>query len=219
MKLIIQHQVKTLGIDVRMALFREVNISNRSSLLERMKKELVEKMQTQDISKNPILEEYRKLYTRVGIKGHLPPAEHLINIIKNNKRLPNINTLVDSYNLVSVKTFLSIGAHDADHIQGDVTFRLTNGSEKYTPLGENKPIKVSIGEYACMDEEKILCRMDIKQCNETKITKETKEFIVYVQGNKAVESEYLQKSFEQVCELIKEIGGGSYQTIPEIISH
>ena len=92
--------------------------------------------------------------------------------------------------------------------KGDIIFKMTDGSEKYTPLGENKPVEVSAGEYACMDEEKILCRMDIKQCDETKITKETKEFIIYVQGNKITESDYLQKTLRRVCDLIKEICGG-----------
>jgi DNA/RNA-binding domain of Phe-tRNA-synthetase-like protein len=64
-----------------------------------------------------------------------------------------------------------------------------------------------------MDEEKILCRMDIKQCDKTKITKETKEFMVYVQGNKYVEPDYLQKALQKVCDLIKEICGGTYKIV------
>ena len=78
---------------------------------------------------------------------------------------------------------------------------------------ESSPLQVSAGEYVCTDEEKILCRMDIKQCDETKITKETKEFIVYVQGNKYVEHIYLQKVLHKVCELIKEICGGTYEMV------
>lgn len=64
-----------------------------------------------------------------------------------------------------------------------------------------------------MDEEKILCRMDIKQCNETKITKDTKEFMIYVQGNKNVNSDYLLEALKKVCELITKICGGEYKII------
>ena len=66
-----------------------------------------------------------------------------------------------------------------------------------------------------MDEEKILCRMDIKQCDETKITKETKEFMIYVQGNKSVDFDYLQKALHKTCKLIKEICGGDYLILME----
>lgn len=215
MKLIVTPQVKELGINACMAVIRNANISNRSGPLEKIKKEVIEKVKVLDISNNQILKGYKELYDKVGIKGHIPPAEHLITLVKNNGRLPNINTVVDCYNLVSAETCLSIGAHDTAHIKGDVIFKVTDGSEKYRPLFENSPINVSPGEYACMDEEKIICRMDIKQCDETKITKETQEFIVYVQGNKHVEFDYLQKALKRVCDLIKEICGGTYEIISE----
>jgi DNA/RNA-binding domain of Phe-tRNA-synthetase-like protein len=190
-----------------MAVIRDANISNKNTKLEKIKKEVIAKIQASD---NQILKGYKELYGKIGIKA-TPPAEQLIALIKKNGRLPNINTVVDCYNLVSAETFLSIGAHDTAHIRGDIIFRITNGSEKYTPLGEDKPVKVSAGEYACMDDEKILCRMDIRQCDETKITKETKKFMIYVQGNKYTEIDYLKKTLERACELIKEICGGNYE--------
>lgn len=98
---------------------------------------------------------------------------------------------------------------------GVITFKITNGSERYTPLGENKPVNISEGEYACVDDEKILCRMDIKQCNETKITKRTRELMIYVQGNKNTEYAYLQRTLQRVCDLIQEICGGTYEIVQE----
>ncbi len=213
MKLIATPEVKNLGINVCMAVIKNTNISNRSETLEKLKKEFANKLQTSNITNNKILNEYKELYKKVGLPNHIPPAEHLIILAKKNKMLPNINTVVDCYNLVSAETFLSIGAHDCAHIKGDVIFKITDGSEKYTPLGERNQIKVSGGEYACTDNEKILCRMDVKQCEETKITKDTKKFIVYIQGNKCAEHNYLHKVLERVCALIKEICGGTYKII------
>jgi DNA/RNA-binding domain of Phe-tRNA-synthetase-like protein len=213
MQLIMTPPVKELGINVGMAIIRDAKISNRSGPLEKRKKAVVSKLQTVDIANNPILSEYRDIYAKTGIVGHKPPAEQLITLIKKNGRLPNINTVVDCYNLISAETFLSIGAHDTAHIAGDVSFTITDGSERYTPLGETQPCPVSAGEYACMDAEKILCRMDIKQCNETKITKETKAFMVYVQGNQQVASDSLQKALMNVCELITEICGGTNEIV------
>lgn len=198
-----------------MASIKGASISNKSVALEKLKKERIEKIRKLDVSSNQILRGYKELYALAGLNEYKPPAEHLITLIKTNGRLPNINTVVDCYNLVSAETFLSIGAHDTAHITGEITFKVTDGSEKYTPLLENKPFTVSVGEYACMDKEKILCRMDIKQCDETKITKDTKEFIVYVQGNKFTKFEYLQKILLEVCELIKDICGGTYEVVLE----
>jgi DNA/RNA-binding domain of Phe-tRNA-synthetase-like protein len=77
--------------------------------------------------------------------------------------------------LISAKTLLSIGAHDLSKINGNIRFIETKGNEKFTPLGEKSPIILPREEYACTDESKVLCRLDIKQCNETKITKDTKK--------------------------------------------
>lgn len=212
---IVTPEVKKLGIDVCMAVFNGANIANKSLSLERHKKEDIKRLEGVDIRNNKILEGYRELYQRIGIKGHIPPAEHLIRLIQKNGRLPNVNTVVDSYNVVSIETFLSIGAHDLAHIKGNVVFGITDGTERYTPLGRTKPEAVKKGEYACMDSEKILCRMDIKQCEETKITKKTKSFMVYVQGNRYVSSEYLQKALGKVCENMVRCCGASYREIKE----
>ena len=143
MELIITPEVKKLGINVCMALVREVNISNKSNPLEKRKKEVVEKVQGADIAADPILQAYHELYRVAGVEGEgfVPPAEHLLGLIKRNGRLPNINTVVDSYNLVSAETSLSIGAHDLAHLKGNVSFRITDGSEKYIPLGESKSVQ------------------------------------------------------------------------------
>jgi len=215
MQFTVKQSVKDWGINVVMAIIKNANISNKSGPLEKLKKEVTEKIEDVDISNNQVLKGYKELYEKVGIKGHIPPAEFLIGLIKKNGRLPNINTVVDCYNLVSVETFLSVGAHDLAQVEGDVRFKLTDGSEKYIPLGSNEIEKVRLGEYACMDDKKILCRMDIKQCNETKITKDTKEFLIYVQGNKNTKSDYLQNALIRACELIQEICGGTYEILEE----
>jgi DNA/RNA-binding domain of Phe-tRNA-synthetase-like protein len=210
MRFEISPEVKELGINVCMSIIRDANIVNKNSSLEKIKKETCQKSQTFDISNSEILVGYMELYDKIGL-NEAPPAEALINLLKTNGRLPNINTVVDCYNLVSAETLISAGAHDTSQIKGDMRFVITDGSERYTPLGQNEPIKVQNGEYACMDEEKILCRMDIKQCSETKITKDTKEFMIYVQGNKNVNSDYLREALKKACELITKICGGEYK--------
>src|SRR3989338_11525386 len=117
------------------------------------------------------------------MKDSLSPAEHLLKLIQKSGMIPNINKVVDCYNIVSAETLLAIGAHDVAHIHGNLRFALTTGSEKYTPLLKQELEKIQAGEYACMDDEKIICRMDIKQCDETKVVEGTTKFIVYVQGN------------------------------------
>ncbi len=213
MKLIIEPAVRQLGIGACMALVKGAAISNKSNPLEKRKKAGLEKIAALEVDNNPVLQAYCELYARAGLEGFIPPAQHLINLAKKNGRLPNINTVVDCYNLISAETCLSIGAHDTSRIKGDVAFRITSGQERYTPLGEAGPVKVLKGEYACMDGEKIICRMDIKQCEETKVTKGTGEFIIYVQGNRNTPFPLLLQALQEICSLIQEICGGTSEII------
>lgn len=205
------------GIEVAMAVFSGCNIVNKNGSLERLKKEKIEKIASYDVAANQILREYMRLEREAGVADPTPPAQYLIQIIQTKGRLPNINTVVDCYNLVSVERYLSIGAHDLDRIVGNVRFVTTRGGEKYTPLGSAVLESVSPGEYACMDDEKILCRLGLKQCDETKITKATKEFMVYVQGNRYAPLPTLQAALQSVCAYIAEFCGGTSEIIEQKI--
>lgn len=216
--LLISQAVLDKGINVVMASFTGTNIVNKNGALERLKREKIQKIAISNVANNQILKEYVRLQQEAGIADPKPPAQWLIEIIQANQRLPNINTVVDSYNLVSAETGLAIGAHDLSRIVGSIRFAIVSGNEKYTPLGSTFTEKVNQGEYACMDEEKILCRLDKKQCAETKITKDTKEFTVYVQGNRFVSLKSLQDALEEVGQNITAFCGGSYEVVkPTVI--
>ena len=137
-KLFVTPEAKKLGIEVVLAVITNANIVNKVGALEKHKKQVIERIKEADIIKNPILEAYRELYSNLpNHEDFMPPAEYLMKIIKKGKRLPNINSIVDSYNIVSAETLLSIGAHDLDKIKGDIVFRITEGNELFIPLDKN----------------------------------------------------------------------------------
>jgi DNA/RNA-binding domain of Phe-tRNA-synthetase-like protein len=216
-KLLVSKELVDKGIEVTMATFAGANIVNKIAALERFKKEKVEKIAAYDLSDNQILAEYARLQREAGIASPTPPAQWIIEITKRNRRLPNINSVVDCYNVVSAETYLSIGAHDLDHIRGNVRFVVTRGGEKYTPLGAKEKEEVKAGEYACMDDEKILCRLDLKQCDETKITKDTRSFMLYVQGNRCAPMDLLKSALQDVCHNITTFCGGTFEIVKEEI--
>ena len=94
---------------------------------------------------------------------------------------------------------------------------LTN-KEIEKKLGKTEKEQIHVGEYACMDDEKILCRMDIKNCDETKVAKETKQFILYAQGNEKTPEAYVQKNLIAACDYIQQFCEGKYTIIQTIYS-
>ncbi|MEK6963984.1 MAG: methionine--tRNA ligase [Nanoarchaeota archaeon] len=206
--------LKQSGVKVALAVVKGAKISNKSSVLKKKTEELAEQLRFVDLESNKILQGYRDLYRLVNYAEGPSAAEQLIDFIQKGT-LPNINTVVDAYNLVSAETFLSFGAHDLTKIKGNISFKYVTGSEHYHPLGSSAPVKVQEGEYACVDEEKILCRLEVKQCEESKITKNTKDFMIYAQGNQFTDEAYVRAALEKACKLITEVCGGSYEILQE----
>ncbi|HET6439198.1 MAG TPA: phenylalanine--tRNA ligase beta subunit-related protein [Anaeromyxobacter sp.] len=213
MRLFVEDGVRALGIEAVAAVFEGVQVSNRSNPLEKRKKEALEAIRAIDAATDPVLAGYRALHARLGATGIVPPAQRLVELVQATGRLPNINTAVDAYNLVSAATRLSVGAHDLAHVRGDLRIGTTRGGERYVPLGETEPAPVPVGEYAAMDDEKILCRLDVRQCAETRITKETVRMVVYAQGSAAAPYPALEAGIRRIADLLVEICGGSCELI------
>jgi DNA/RNA-binding domain of Phe-tRNA-synthetase-like protein len=199
------------GLKIRFATFSVPDIPRRrGSGLDQHIREVLALLDIDKLLQSPIIAEYKRLQKEAGIQEPVAPAEHLLRLTKKSGLLPNINRVVDSYNIASAETLLSMGAHDLAHIKGDVQLKTTDGTEKYTPLFKNEPEKVAPGEYAAMDEAKILCRLDLKQCDETKCGEATKEFLVYVQGNAETSDEYVLSGLQKVCDNIRNFCDGEY---------
>ncbi len=197
----VSNSLKKKGLKIKYSTFSVSQVPKRRG--GNLSQKIDDKLATLNINEllsSPIIAEYKRLQSETGIEQPVAPAEYLLKLIKKSGMLPNINRLVDCYNLASVETALSMGAHDLSGIKGDLKLDITDGSEKYTPLLSHNREQVNPGEYAVMDEEKIICRLDVKQCDETKCTQDTRNFLVYVQGNQETSEDYVQQGLDKVCD-------------------
>ena len=199
------------GVKVKIASFSVPEVTKRrGSDLKNHIKNVISQLDIGGLLDSPILKAYKKFHEEARLQDAATPAEYLLGLIQKSGMLPNINKVVDCNNIVSAETLLSIGAHDLAHIKGDIRFKHTDGTERYTPLFGDEPAAVAAGEYACVDDEKILCRMDVKQCDETKVGQDTRDFIIYVQGNSETDEEYVLAGLQKVCDNIERFCGGEY---------
>lgn len=170
-------------------------------------------MARKDFKNDPILQGFRDLHTKVGRSNRKYPAspEALLALFLETGRFPRINTLVDIYNLVSIKTRLALGAHDIENIRGNVTLKLTKGNETFIPLGSSLPIEVPAGEYSYIDDGKnIICRMEVLQVEQTKITLDSKNVFLIIQGNANTINGYIEAGAREVLDLIRKYCNGEY---------
>jgi len=168
------------------------------------------------IKTDPILLGFRKLHEAVGRsnKKYIASTEKLLTLLLETGDLPHVNLLVDIYNLVSAQTGLSLGSHDIDKVVGGIHLRLTEGTETFIPMGETEPKPVGAGEYAYIDEaDRILCRLEVRQADATKITLDTRNCILILQGNASTDEAYLRHAGDELISLVKRFCGGREELI------
>ena len=120
----------------------QVKVQEQSAaLLEQMKQREAEIRRLPE--PRAILESQKILATRSGYKAlgkdparYRGSAEALIRRIISGKAFPQINTVVDIINLVSVESRLPIGLYDLAHVQGDMVFRVGRAGETYKGIGK-----------------------------------------------------------------------------------
>jgi len=120
---------------------RVTTYETAAGLLEEMK------LQEKKILKLPepraVLESPRILATRAGYKAlgkdparYRGSAEALLRRILSGKGFPQVNTVVDIINLVSVESRLPIGLYDLAHVKGSIVFRAGRAGESYKGIGK-----------------------------------------------------------------------------------
>ena len=202
-------EVSRLGIKVRFAELIGLNIKKKHMGLEKLKDDIEKKAKLDE----NVIEGYEKVYKNLGLENIKCSVYNLIDLVKRGGKLPTINTLVDSYNLISLKYSLVVGAHDREKIKGSLGFKILNGTEYYIPLSKKEREQINAGEFGVIDEEKVLCRLDIKQGEQTKVTEDTKNIILYVEGNENASDELLDMAIKEMCDLILKFCGGNYRLI------
>jgi len=163
------------------------------------------------IENSNVLRGFRELHEAVNCSGkkYVSASENLFRYFASHKNLPNINLIVDIYNYISFRSELAIGAHDIQFINGDIDFRLTKGTELFWPLGYPKAISIKAGEYCYIDASNdVICRMEVRQVEKTKVTENTTSCFYIVQGNKATPSSHIIETAKELIDITTKFCGG-----------
>lgn len=178
---------------------------------------LCQEYQELDVHADPVLEGFHILHDVTGVKRrkNIPASENLIKLLKKNQgEMYLINTAVDIYNLLSMESKLALGAHNIDRVDGNVTLRFTDGTERFVPLGQSEPIPVAPHEYCyCDDSNEVLCRLEIRQVNKTAVDETAQNVLYIIQGNRATPDELLWNTARQLIDETQTFCGGSGEIV------
>ena len=169
-----------------------------------MTKKVKEKYNLNSVRNLPIFRAYRDFFWRVGIDPtkNRPAAEALIRRVLGGRTIPSINTLVDAYNLASIKTEIAIAAFDSNKLKGDLLMRFAEKREKFLGIGMEKPMLLQGGEIVVSDSEKLVAIYPYRDADSTKITEKTKNVMLLVCGVPGIGEETLQNAAEVALQYI-----------------
>ncbi len=105
---------------------------------------------------------WRSAYGAFGLKPSkfLCSAEALLSRVVKGQDLPEINTLVDLYNAISLKHVMPIGGEDWDKLEADLVLRFADGTEGFDTFKDGQPVleHPQQGEVIWADENRVTCR-------------------------------------------------------------
>src|SRR6516162_2947662 len=174
----VAEECRRLGLRAGAVAFRNVRVvpsdaGLRSEIAEEARAIRTRFADPAAVRSTPEVVHFQDILRKAGVnpRREQPSVERLLTLALKRGDLPGVNSLVDAYNLVSVRSSCSLGAHDLDRIALPVALRLLTGQESFTPLGRDAPMPIVRGEYGYVDaQDRVLCRLDILQADFSKVT-------------------------------------------------
>lgn len=138
-------------------------------------------------------DKYMKLHDQYSkVKGIPSSSAGLRENFAKGKQV-KVNTFVDLYNAISYVTGISFGAHDIDKLDDQIQLDVLKEKTQYEAIGKIETYAES-GEYAYIDSTGIVCRLDVKQGERTKVTTKTKNVYIIAQGHDKMKKEEVEKA-------------------------
>ncbi len=215
MKFTLEPEVADLGIVCACVVIDGIENRSSSDDFDQYRQDLFEQLNTHytpdRVETDPILDGFRTLHDRTGRSNRKFPSssERLLEFFLKRGSIPSISVVVDIYNCLSLDSFLSIGAHDVSAIEGDIALRMTDGQERFWPLGKDTQEAVPAGEYAYVDSsDELLCRMEVRQAEKTKVRLDSTSCVYMIQGNPNTSLEFIEEITDRLVDLTQIHCGG-----------
>jgi len=165
------------------------------------------------LSQHPKIDAWRKAYSAFGgkPKENRSSVENLYRMVLQGVQLRHINNFVDIYNFISLKHMLPAGGEDLDKTKGDILLTFAGANEvPVLLLGEKEPRPPHEGEVIYKDEISAICRRwNWREADRTKLTEETKNCILVIEGLPPITKEEVENAAKELSELVQKSCGGN----------
>ena len=197
------------------SLIKEVTVRNVDKKLESFKETIIQETrrcyETESLKDEPLFRAYRDFFWRIEVDPtkNRPAAEALIRRVVAGRSLPCINTLVDAYNLASIKTGIAIAAFDADRLQGELIMRYAEEDEKFLGIGMKRPALLQGREIVVQDREKLVAIYPYRDADDSKVAEATRNVLLLFCGVPGISVRRLADASKVASEYIARFCGAA----------
>lgn len=155
----------------------------------------------------PELGIWRETYRQFGVKktSFRSSVERLVKKARQGGELPRVNTLVDVYNVISLRYRMPLGADDLDRLVSPVGYRFARPGDSFIPLGdpsgaEDPPLP---GEVVYADAIHVLCRRwNWYQDARSAISPETTRALLNVEAIEPASAGRVEEATSELADLL-----------------
>ncbi len=200
-----------LGVVVASGLDNRGSSDELRGLIRDQQNTLRENTNPETLSQLPKIAAWRKAYSSFGAKPkkYKSSVESLYRMVLKGIDLRHINTIVNIYNYISIKHMVPLGGDDISRVEGDIALRFAREGEQFRPLNSEEMERTKQGEVIYADDIEVLCRRwNWRECDKTKMTEDTEEALLVVEGLPPVDRDEVKKIIEELSRLIEKFCGG-----------
>jgi DNA/RNA-binding domain of Phe-tRNA-synthetase-like protein len=195
-----------------------VHVERDNEEIRKLKNAIYEQVKNkyniETLKDNTTVRAYRDFYWKLDIDPTKtrPAGEALLRRVLNGNELSAISTVVDAYNLASMKTIVPISGFDRDYLHPLLQVRFAKKGENFTGISMAKPLILTESILVMADEKQALSIYPYRDCDYTKITMETQNVLVVGYGALGITREQMEKTVETTLSYITQVAGGEIET-------
>jgi len=213
------------ALHVCIGVIRGVKVERSNKEVEALRRSVTEEVRRKfrlELLKNDLtVRAYRDLFWSLDIDPTKtrPSGEALLRRVLHGDEIPNISTVVDAYNLASVKTIIPLSGFDLDQISPPLMVRFSREDEEFHGIGTNKSAKLHDKMLVVTDTECIVSIYPHRDADETKITEKTKNVLMIGYGATGIAPDQLTEAVRTALSFINQTSGGKTESTNCFPSH
>jgi len=209
-KIIIKDEIFDLFPDFYRAIVVSKDIKNQKSnkRIRKLLKKEIDRQVNIDESSDPRILAWDEAHKKFGSTPdkYLPSIKFLLQSMRANNALPFINSVVALFNYTSLKYVLPCGGDDVGRIKGNLVLGISDGTEKFIPLGgeiEENPFPGEVIYYDDLSKNVMCRRWNWRNGDITKIGLDSSKIVLNIDCLPPITPDIGNKARDELAELLK----------------